>query len=188
MGFDKRVIKVNGVSVDLDVRRDLVISSIDEAQRNVASEMGWWASVWAAAVEEYESAEAYYRQWRARKQEAVLSAEPKLAEYKVKAAIEADDNFYKLKRALAKAKENVVLAENTFKSFDKKANLAQSLGAKKRSELGATGRVTRVESSGARSSGKSPRQAPAAADDGDKERLKKILKGKKGSKGESNSG
>lgn len=140
--FHKRTIKVNGEEVTLDVSVDLFVGDLSGDMDRVAAQMGFWGNVWAAAVQERDEAEAYYRQWRARMTEKILEGDPKLAEWKVRARVEADGTFLKLKHALALAEGNVIMAKATFESLDKKSNQLQSKGAMSRSELDATGMHT----------------------------------------------
>jgi len=138
MPFSKSTITVNGHEVTLDTDYDLQVGALSGDMDKVAAQMGFWGSVWAAAVKERAEAEAHYRYWRAKASEEVLASEPKLAEWKVKLKVEADPRFVTYKQALALADRNVVLAKSAFDSFDKKANQLQSKGAMHRSELDAT--------------------------------------------------
>lgn len=146
MNFGKREIVVMGQVVELNVDADLPIADISADMDKVAAQMAWWGSVWAAAEREKIDADAYYRRWRAQKTNDVLAADPKLAEWKLKAAIEADENFVKLKAALAQAEENTLLARNVFLSLDKKANQLQSRGAAARQTMAREGMATPAES------------------------------------------
>ena len=141
MSLGKRVITVNGIDVDVDTQA-LNIFDIDEAQRTSAAQMAFWASVWGSAEGEREAADAHYREWRAKATERVLSADPKAAEWKVKAAIEAHPDFVKLKAALARAIDHSLTAKGMYESWAKRANLAQSLGAASREVLRKTGEGT----------------------------------------------
>lgn len=179
MGFDKRAIKVDGVVVNVDTS-ELAIDSIDQAQRTSSRMIAFWASVWGSAEGERESADALYRQWRAQATQAILKKDSKTAEWKVKAEIEAHPDFLKLKAALAKAIDNATTAKGMWEACIRRSNLAQSVGANKRVTMEKMGGDTTRERS---------------ADDGDsaadstigneeteshkRERLKKVLKGKK---------
>lgn len=143
--FGKRTIVVTGVEVSLDVKKGLPIADLSRDMARVASEMAWWASVQAAAEGEAEEVDAHYRRWRAIKTEEILAADPKLAEWKLKARIESDPKFIEYKKAVGKAKENVTLARGVFLSFDKKGNQLQSRGAMARGELDKTGMSTPAE-------------------------------------------
>ncbi len=140
--FRRRTITVNGNEVQLDIDVDLQIGALSGDMDKIAAQMGFWASVWAAAVREAEEADAHYRAWRGRMVGQILDSEPKLAEYKVNARINANDQFLKYKHAQAMASEHVVLAKGLFESLEKKSNQLQSKGAMSRSELDATGMTT----------------------------------------------
>lgn len=140
--FKVRTIKVNGVEVSLDTDVDLGVGDLTGDMDSVAAQMGFWGSVWSAAVQEIGDADAHYRHWRAQKANEVLKADPKLPEWKVRNRIESDPKFLVYKHALAVADNHVTLAKATFMSFDKKSNQLQSKGAMSRSELDATGMST----------------------------------------------
>ena len=145
-------ITVWGEEIALPVKDGLPIADISSDMDQVASQMGYWASVWAAAEREAEEVDAHYRRWRAQRTAQALEEDPKLAEWKVKALVESDPKFIQLKTAAAKCQEAIVAARGAVDSFDKKANALQSKGAMMRKELDATGMTTPVE----------PRSAPAA--------------------------
>lgn len=140
--YQTRTIKVNGVEVVLDSDVDLAVGDLSGDMDQVAAQMGYVANLWAEAVYEQDCADAYYRQWRAQLTEQILDKDPKLAEWKVKAKIEAHPQFMALKKALAQAESNVINLRSYFDSFSKKANQLQSKGAMSRSELDATGMST----------------------------------------------
>lgn len=140
--FKKVKIVVNGHEVEIDVDIDLSIANLDIDMDRVASQMGFWGSVWSASIEEKIFAKAHYKHWRAKMTELFLSKEPKLAEWKVRAKIEATEEYLKFKRSLSIAEKNTMIAKTQFESFDKKANQLQSKGAMSRSEIGAIGMNT----------------------------------------------
>lgn len=145
VSFKRRVIKVQGVSIKIEPE-EYVINDIDDTQRKVSKQMAFWSSVWGAAVEEQVKADAFYRAWRAERTEALLKKDPKLAEWKVKAEIESDPLFLKMKQAIATAADNVTTAEHIWKTLDKRGNLSQSLGAKTRNEIAKQDLSTKEES------------------------------------------
>jgi len=140
--FKRRTITVNGSEVSLDIDVDLQIGALSGDMDTIAAQMGFWASVWAAAVREADEADAHYRNWRGRQIGEILRSDPKLAEYKVNARINAMDDFLKWKHAQALAAEHVVLAKGLFESLGRKSNQLQSKGAMSRKELDATGMAT----------------------------------------------
>lgn len=173
----RRPIKVHGVEVP-PAGDDLGIVDLSTDMDRVAALMGFWGSVWASAVEEHAMADAHYRSWRARETQRLLDSSPKLAEWKLKADIEASPHFLALKQAIASAERNVVHAKATFESFSKKANQLQSKGAMLRDELGATGMHTPSEPAPPKPK---PARRPVAAPP---ERLERPTKVKDPSKGD----
>lgn len=141
--FRRLSIVVSGTKVELTFDDELCIVEISPEMDQVASQMAFWANVWAAAVEDEELVDAHYRAWRARRTEEL--AKTAGSEYKVKAAIEADPQFLKLKKAIAQTKRNVIAAKGLHDSFAKKANVLQSKGAMGRQEYAATGMHTPAE-------------------------------------------
>jgi hypothetical protein len=137
----ERVIKVNGISVEIDTSQ-LTITDIDEAQRQSASQMAFWASVCGAAKREHAEAEAVYRQWRARQKMKILDRDSKVAEHKCNAEIESTNEFYELKQAIAICVDNVAVAEGMYGAWEKRVNAAQSLGSRERAEFEAGGKTT----------------------------------------------
>lgn len=153
--FGLRVITVAGQDVELNIEDELVIADLSEGMDRVAAQMAWWGSVLASAEGEKIEVDAFYRRWRAGRVQEILDKTPSLAEWKVKAAVEADPDFVKMKKAIATAEENAVLALRVFMAFEKKANQLQSRGALTREERAATGLTTPAE----------PRPRPAASAD-----------------------
>ncbi len=140
--FNKATIVVNGHEVVLDTKVDLQMGDLSGDMKTIASRMGYWGNVWAAAAKEQSETDSVYRHWRATISEAILETDPKLAEWKVKSRIEAHSDFMKYKKAIALAEHNVILAKATFETLAKKANQLQSRGAMHRSELDATDMYT----------------------------------------------
>ncbi len=151
MDFSKRKITVNGTEIEFDTRTHFPVGDISDDMRDVASAMAWWGSVWAAAEAERIVADSFYRAWRARLSEKLLSDDPKLSVEKLKNKVEAHPEFMKCKQALALAEENVTLSKAAFNSLEKKGNMLQSLGAVHREERRTSGMATPEK----------PRSAPA---------------------------
>lgn len=132
-------ILVAGQRVESDIQAELTITHVDKELRVVPAQMNRWAAVWAAAEAEYAQIDAQYRAWRGSMVEAILSGDPKRAEWKVRAEIEADPQFMKFKNALALALRNKTRSHAIFQSFETKARLLQTKGANARAELSKTG-------------------------------------------------
>jgi len=136
---------LDGLEVDVDVDEDTAITDIDTDMAQIASLLGWYGNLVAAARERSDILDTNYRAWRGRRATSILATEPKLAEYKVKARIDGEGDFLKHKRAIASAHRTVTRLERAWSALDRKASILQSKGALYRSELRATGMTTREE-------------------------------------------
>lgn len=136
MDFSNRMIRVAGQTVKVKTHggSELVNKDISDAMERVSPMIAWWSSVKAAAIQEYEQADAVYRQWRARAALEILNKNEKLAEWKVRTMIDALPDFFRYKKAISLAKENIELAGGMVKAFEKRANILQSRGANLRAE------------------------------------------------------
>lgn len=147
--FSRQTIKVDGQEVEVVIMgegSDLSIGhDISTEMDQVASQLAYWGSVHAAAEAEKIKVESWYRRFRAEIADSMLAADPKVAEWKVKASIEKHDAFIKHKEAIAMAENNVVLCGAMFRAFERKSNQLQSRGAAMRSEIGAQGQATRTQ-------------------------------------------
>lgn len=179
MGFDKRAITVDGVRVNADTS-ELAINSIDQAQRTSSKMIAFWASVWGAAEGEREAVDARYRQWRAQATKALLDSDPKLAEWKVKANIEAHADFLKLKSALAKAIDNATTARGMWEACIRRSNLAQSVGANKRETMRKMGDDTTRENPADDDSDADMPRVKKETEPEKRKRLRKVLEAKAG--------
>jgi hypothetical protein len=155
--FGRPRINVGGHELVCHVDAELDIGDVTEGMTKVASQMGFWASVWASAAEQQMDVDAHYRAWRATRTRELLSEDPKLAEWKLKAELESDPNFLKYKRAIAHAERAVILARGMFEAAEGKSRVLQSRGAMMRDEMHATGMSTPT----------SPRARRAAVVEGD---------------------
>jgi phage shock protein A len=136
-------LKVNGELISVDADDLLTIENVGDDMDCVAAQMGYWATIHAAAERERVQADSYYRQWRAEAGRAMLHEDPKLAEWKVKQAIEADKTFQTLKNALAESARNVTIARGLYDALKTKASMLQSKGAMMRAEMDATDMSTK---------------------------------------------
>lgn len=137
---------IDGETVRAPIVRDLTIHEIGEEMDKVAAQMGYWANVLGAAIEERDAADAAYRNWRAMATEDILldPETAKLSEWKVKNRLESTPEFMEHKATIARCKRNVETVDRIFQAFDKKGNQLQSRGANLRGEFEKTGMVTRT--------------------------------------------
>lgn len=89
------------VVVELDTSTLDPSSDLDAEAGSIASQVGLVAEMMAVATERLESADSGYRHWRAIRVSQSLSSDPKLAEWKVKARVEADPGFMTHKNKIA---------------------------------------------------------------------------------------
>lgn len=189
MDFSKRTITVAGQKVEFDTQTNFpVAGDLSSEMGNIAAAMAWWASVWSSAAAEQIEVDSFYRAWRAKKSGELRDKDKSLSDAKTQAAIEADPQFLVLKKAIAIAEGNVVLAKGCFNALEKKGNMLQSLGANMRGELKATGMNTPIEPKSAprrsvREEADDETEQPWAEPDPKKvaaadERMKKINAGK----------
>ena len=97
----KREVGGRDVIVELDTKSLEPSADLDSDAGSVASQVGLVGEILAVTTERLESADAKYRQWRATKAGTILHSDPKLAEWKVKAKVEADPGFMTHKNAIA---------------------------------------------------------------------------------------
>jgi len=79
-----------------------VTSATPGIRATLAADVGTVGGLLADVIEEEECVDAEYRQWRGREFTKILEEDPKLAEWKAKARMEAKDAFLEYKRAAAK--------------------------------------------------------------------------------------
>jgi len=125
-------------------------TDLDEEMRKAAPDIAYWGAVLADAQEALDTLDTEYRVMRARKTQELLASEPKLAEWKVKAAIESLPEFEAIKSRIAAATRSVGVLWSVYTSMQHKSELIRSVGARKRSELDATGMSTPTSEKAAR--------------------------------------
>jgi hypothetical protein len=119
------------------------IVDVNEGMKGAASQIAYWGNVLSLAEALAEEADASYRGWRAKSISELLSADPKLAEWKAKAEVEASVGFQLHKLAQARANRNVSSLQRLLMGLTHKSELLRSVGARQRAELEATGMTTR---------------------------------------------
>jgi len=132
--FNKRPLMIMGTKVILDTS-ECRITDVSKNMTQVGARIAFWGAVKGSALAEREQADAVYRHWRAQKTAAILEEDPKRSEWKIKAEIESDKVFLKMKAAIAQSEENVANADGMMRALEKFANLLQTRGANLRSGL-----------------------------------------------------
>lgn len=156
--FARQKIRVDGNVVEVLILgdgSDLPIGAdLSDEMSRVGALLAYWGSVTADAIGEMARVDAAYRNFRATAKLAFLEQDPKLAEWKLNAKIEATDGFLQHKSAVALAKKNVRLCEAMVAGYEKKSNQLQSMGAKARAEINAQGIHTPTKEPGWNLSGR----------------------------------
>ena len=170
MGFGVIEVVIEGDKRQLDVDAELGITNIDRDMDRVAAQMAFWGELQSQAEEQKVMADTNYRLWRAGFGEAILSRDPKMAEWKVKQKIEASPKFRTYKEGIAKAARNSTVLRAIFLAFQSKASMLQSRGARARAEMEATGMTTKAK-----------RTTAASADhrQAQKDRVRAVMKKRK---------
>ena len=138
-------IKLDGEDVYLDFAPDLTITDISAEMDRVAAEIGWAGEIWGETKRQMIVADAEYRTWRANEARKLLDADPKMPEWKVKAAIESSPGFMIHKKRIADTERNEAVMATVVAAFKHKSEQLRSKGAAKRAELEATGMRTKSD-------------------------------------------
>lgn len=119
-------IKVDGELIDIDLAEDLIIRDLAGDMDHVAAKIGHWGDMLGVAEAEKILVDAAYRSWRADFGRVLLATNEKLAEWKVKAAIEASPDFMQHKEKIATAQRNVMTLHSVYEAFRVKAGQLRS--------------------------------------------------------------
>lgn len=124
---------VNGKKIRVPLTT-LKIKSIDKSMRQIAAKIAHWGSVLAEAERERDMANAFYRQWRARKGKQVCG-DSKMPEWKLNQELNSEKLFIDLKQKIADSEFNVSVLARFFEALNRQAFNLPSIGARKRSRL-----------------------------------------------------
>lgn len=138
-------VTVDGRAVALDVDADtaITVETLDADMEAIPGLLAWYGRVLAAAIRQRDTLDDRYRAWRATRTQHELGRDAKIAEHKIKAAIEADRGFLLHRAAMAAAEELVTRLAKAHAALEVKADVLRSLGANARAELEAHGMATR---------------------------------------------
>lgn len=138
-------VTVDGRAVALDVDADtaITVETLDADMEAIPGLLAWYGRVLAAAIRHRDTLDDRYRAWRATRTQHELGRDGKIAEHKIKAAIEADRGFLVHRAAMAAAEELVTRLAKAHAALEVKADVLRSLGANARAELEAHGMATR---------------------------------------------
>jgi hypothetical protein len=87
----------------------------------------WLGELLGTAEEQKIMVDAEYRSFRAAETERILAADPKLAEWKVKARIESTERFGKFKTGIAVAEKNLAALRGAVQALDAKLQVVGTL-------------------------------------------------------------
>ena len=144
----KYEVKVNVVTPsgwqEQDVMEALMITDLNQDMKKVAVQIGYYGSQAAGANALVARLDAEFTGWKANTKQEVLAADPKLAEWKTKAIVEARPEYQTFSEKISQAKQNAESLWSVYNGFRAKAPVLQSSGAIMREEMGATGLNTKA--------------------------------------------
>lgn len=138
-------ITIGSEVIEIDLDEETKIGDLDENMDEVASQIAYYGELLGAAKEEEGKLDAAYRRWRGGISSAMLKKDPKIAEWKVKAAIEEQKSFEQYKTAQAACTRNIVTIDILIKALCEKSPNLRSKGARMRAVLDSQGMTTPSE-------------------------------------------
>lgn len=132
--IDDREVTVHLSLLDLEISGDL-----DTEASEVAGRIGLVGELLADVTAAFETADAEYRNWRGRKAGAVLESDPKMAEWKVKADIDADAEFTTRKAELANYEGDLEFLRAYYDALKIKSQMVSARVSLVRGQLGSEG-------------------------------------------------
>jgi hypothetical protein len=108
---------------------------LDSDMKVLPGRLAWFGRLAGIVRGEVTKADAAYRRWRAVYTNQILEADSKVAEWKMKAAIESHPDFIAHKNRLAELEEMQETLFRVLKALETKGDLMQSRGANIRAEL-----------------------------------------------------
>jgi len=125
------LVRVGGKEVD--VTSEVAIGAdLDDEMVHAPGQVAYWGSALAEAQFDAARVDSEYRSWRAQQTEAILDAEPKLAEWKVKARMESYPEFLAHKKKIAETDRAVRELWAVYEAFLRKVDMLRSKGARER--------------------------------------------------------
>lgn len=136
----KLVVEGKKVVVPFD---DLNIDNVDDSMRRISHRIAHWGRILAKAEREKRLADSYYRSWRAKAGEEILSKEKGLAEWKVNQKINSNPTFMKIKKSIHDADFNVSVLARFYEALIQQSFILPSKGAKERDQINSMGMTTK---------------------------------------------
>lgn len=121
---------------EVNVTKELAIGpDLGQEMAGLPGQLAYFGTMLSEAQAYQARCEAEYRAWRAKQIEAFLEADAKLAEWKVRAKVEALPQFAAHKEAIAKAEKFVHDLWAVYDALGRKADMLRSKGARERADL-----------------------------------------------------
>ena len=147
------IIEVDGREVTLDIEADTASVNLDEDMVEIAPQIAWYGRLLAAARHRTDLIESNIKRYKAIATQDIQSkAGGKLAEWKVRAEVDALPALNDLRQELAQAWEVANRLDSASNALKVKAEMLRSRGAMMRAEWGSTSMVTKSEQVSARTS------------------------------------
>jgi hypothetical protein len=121
------VLCIGGEVHKIDLSEELRIDNLEADRSEVAAKIAHWGAVLAAAEEVVEKLEADFDHWNGKSIDICLKAEEKAAEWKVKAAVYAQDAFLKQKHAIATARSVANKVKAVYNGYSRKHDLLRAM-------------------------------------------------------------
>jgi hypothetical protein len=138
-------VKLEGQNLTINTREICLIKDVSSDMEKVSAELAFYGRLTGAAEKSRDRIDAAYRNWKSNQMIAIIGQDPKLAEWKVKAMVEAKDEFAEFKAKHAEMSGVVTSLYWLCRALSHKAEILRSLGATMRSEAETTGAVTRTK-------------------------------------------
>ena len=138
-------VQLDGEKITINTKEICSIIDVDKDMREVSAQISFYGKLLGAAEKARDRSDAAYRAWKGNQLGAVVKADPKLAEWKAKAAVEAMPKFAQFKAQAAEYTGWITSLYWLCKSLTHKAEILRTLGATMRSEMAATGMTTKRE-------------------------------------------
>lgn len=133
---------VDGQRVVLDVDLDTSITNLNSDMDTIATLLGWYGRLYAAAERAAANADTKYRFWRATLGQQIITRDPKTPEYRIRMFIEGSPGFIQHKEHIEACEELATRLQRALVALEKKSDTLRSRGANARAELAATGMTT----------------------------------------------
>lgn len=144
----KLTFRIEGQSHQVDLNEELRIDNLDADRSEVAAKIAYWGAVLAAGEEAVEKLEASFDHWNGKAVDACVTQDDKPSEWKVKAAVQAQDDFLKQKHALAAARSQAAKIRAVYNGYTRKHDLLRAMTGREGPERGSANDLGRTPAGG----------------------------------------